>query len=139
VEDKGIELGVDAAITRSINTFANYSHQWKPKAVGFPLSEINLPPRHRFNAGFDFTYRRALGNLSVNYTDEAFWQDVLDVRFHGTTEAYTIVNTTFGVRWADGKTVTSVKVTNLLNKELMQHIFGDVLKRHIVGEVRVAF
>ena len=46
---------------------------------------------------------------------------------------------TFGVRFADERVTTSVKVTNLANQEVMQHVFGDVLKRQVVGEVRVGF
>ena len=70
---------------------------------------------------------------------EAYWQDVLDARYAGITDAFTLVNAGFGVRWAGDRVTTSVKVTNLANQEVMQHIFGDVLKRQVVGEVRVAF
>jgi hypothetical protein len=35
--------------------------------------------------------------------------------------------------------VTSVKVTNLANQEVMQHIFGDVLRRSVVTEARFSF
>ena len=96
VKDKGIELGVDAAVNRYVNVFANYSYQWKPEIEDFPtgttINDINWPAKNRFNAGFNFSYDEFLGNLSVNYTDEAYWQDVLDARFAGTTDAYTLVN-----------------------------------------------
>jgi hypothetical protein len=46
----------------------------------------------------------------VSYTDEAFWQDVLD--FRGLTDAYTLLNAGFGVTWADGKIVSSIKARN---------------------------
>jgi len=49
------------------------------------------------------------------------------------------VNGGFGVRWAGERLVTSVKVTNLANQEMLQQIFGDVLKRQMVGEVRLTF
>jgi outer membrane receptor protein involved in Fe transport len=139
VDDKGIELGVDAALNRYVNVFTNYSHQWEPEVDGFPITEINLPPNNRFNAGFNFSYSRFLGNLAVSYTDDAFWQDVLDERFAGRTDAYTLVSGGVGVRWAGERVVTSLKVTNLTNKEIMQHIFGDILKRQVVGEVRFTF
>ena len=83
--------------------------------------------------------RRFLGDLSVNYSGSAFWQDVLDDPYHGTTEAYTLVNGGFGVRWADSKVTTSVKVINLANQDVQQHVFGDILKRQVVGEMRVQF
>jgi outer membrane receptor protein involved in Fe transport len=77
--------------------------------------------------------------MSVSYAGSAFWQDVLDDRFHGTTDDYTLVNGGFGVKWADRRLTTSVKVVNLLNQDVQQHVFGDILKRQVVGEVRVEF
>ncbi len=137
VKDKGIELGVDVAVNRYLNVNTNYSYQWQPIAVGFPLSEVNLPPRNRFNAGFDFGYRRWLGNMNVSYTDDAFWQDVLDSRYSGVTQPFTTVNGTVGVKWFDDRVTTSLKVNNLGNRSVVQHVFGDVMKRQIVGEVRI--
>ncbi len=136
---KGLELGVDTAANQYVSLFVNYSYQATPEPEGFDISELNLPPKNRFNAGANFTYSRFLGNLSVSYSDDAFWQDVLDDRFHGTTEAYTLVNAGFGVRWASDRVTTSVKATNLGNQDVQQHVFGDVIKRQIVGELRVQF
>jgi hypothetical protein len=62
---------------------------------------------------------------------------VLDDRYHGTTEAYTLVNAAVGLRWAHDRVTTSLKATNLGNQDVQQHVFGDILKRQIVGEVRV--
>ena len=143
VKDKGIELGADTAVNRFVNVFANYSYQWKPEIEEFPagvtINDVNWPAKNRFNAGFNFSYQRYLGNMSINYTDEAYWQDVLDVRFAGTTDAFTLVNGAFGVRWLGERVVTSVKVTNIGDQEVQQHIFGDILRRQIAGEVRVGF
>jgi hypothetical protein len=50
-----------------------------------------------------------------------------------------LINGTFGVRWAGERLVTSIKVTNLTNEDVLQHVFGDVLKRQIVGEARITF
>ena len=139
VTQKGLELGVDSAVNNHVNAFVNYSFQGEPEPEGFDLSELNLPPTHRFNVGVSFSSSRFLGNLSVSYTDDAFWQDVLDDRYHGTTDAYTLVNGGFGVRWFNNQLTTSIKVVNLANEEVQQHVFGDVLKRQVVGEVRVSF
>jgi len=49
------------------------------------------------------------------------------------------VNCSFGVRWSEGKVVTSVKAMNLFNEEIRQHIFGDILKRRVFGEIRLGF
>jgi outer membrane receptor protein involved in Fe transport len=139
VKDKGFELGVEAMVTRDVNVFANYSYQADPVIEGFDPREANAPANNRFNAGFNFSHGRFLGNLDVNYSGSAYWQDVLDLRFAGTTDAYTLVNGAFGVRWAGERVVTSVKVMNLGNSEVQQHIFGDVLRRQVVGEVRFGF
>jgi len=50
-----------------------------------------------------------------------------------------MVNGGIGVRWAGEKLVTSLKVTNIGNTEVQQHIFGDIVRRQIVGEARITF
>jgi hypothetical protein len=49
------------------------------------------------------------------------------------------VNAAFGVRWFDDRITTSIKTTNLGNVEAQQHIFGDIIRRQVVGEVRFQF
>ena len=139
VKDKGFELGVEASATRDINVFVNYSYQADPVIVGFDPREANSPANNRFNAGFNMSHGRFLGNLDVSYSGSAYWQDVLDLRYAGTTDAYTLVNGAFGVRWSGEKIVTSIKIMNIGNSEVQQHIFGDVLRRQVVGEVRLGF
>ena len=139
VHDKGIELGVDAVVNRYLSVFTNYSYQADPDVEGFDPSEINFPANNKFNIGFNGNYERYFGNLSVNYTDSAYWQDVLDQRYAGTTDAFTLVNMGLGVKWSQDRLVTSLKINNLLNSEVQQHIFGDIIKRQVVGEVRYSF
>jgi len=45
----------------------------------------------------------------------------------------------FGVRWNDGKYTTSLKVSNLMNADIQQHVFGDIMKRQLVAELRMKF
>jgi outer membrane receptor for ferrienterochelin and colicins len=143
IKDKGFELGVDAAVNQYVNVFTNYSFQAMPVAEDLPpgttINDINWPAKNRVNAGFDFSRGRFLGNLLASYTGEAYWQDVLDLRYAGTTDAYTLINGGVGVRWAGERVVTSVKFINLANEDVLQHIFGDVLKRQVIGEVRFTF
>ena len=75
-----------------------------------------------------------LGNLSVSYVDDAFLQDVLDARFAGPTEAYTQVNGAFGVKFLRDKLTATIKVINLLDEDIQSHVFGDILKRQVIGE-----
>ena len=135
---KGLELGLDTS-TKYVNFFTNYSYQAKPEPDGFDISELNLPAKNRFNIGGSLNDARFIANISISYSDSAFWQDVLDDRYHGTTKSYTLVNGGFGVRWAGDRLTTSIKATNLANQAVQQHIFGDILKRQIVGELRVPF
>ena len=137
---KGFELGIDTPVNKYVDAFANYTFQATPDPKDFDLSELNLPPKNRFNVGVNFSRQRYLGNFSIGYTDDAFWQDVLDAPYHGTTKAYTLVNAGFGVRWGNKDQITtSIKGTNLANQTVQQHVFGDITKAQVVGELRVQF
>ena len=120
------------------DVFANYSWQDEPDPEDFPITELNLPPTHRVNAGVAFTYAKFMGNLSVSYSDDAYWQDVLTAPYSGTTEAYTLINGGVGYRW-NNQFTTSIKAINLTNDEIQQHVFGDIMKRQVVAELRVNF
>ena len=139
VRNKGIELGADALIGRGWNGFVNYSWQAEPEPIGFDISELNLPPTNRFNLGVGYSADRYFGSVSLNYQDDAYWQDVLDARYAGPTEAFTTVNGAFGVRWASGRVTTSIKVNNLFNEQIQYHVFGDIMKRQVLGELRMQF
>jgi len=143
IREKGIELSVDHRIGRGISAFANYSWQADPTILAdanpYPASELALPPTNRFNIGFNADTTRYLGSASVNYADKAFWSDVLSAPFHGFTDAYAMLNGSFGVKWDGGHVTTLLKGTNLTNRDIMQHVFGDILKRSIVAEVRFAY
>jgi outer membrane receptor protein involved in Fe transport len=136
---RGLELGVNGPVTADIDAFVNYSWQGTPDPKDFDLSELNIPAKNRMNVGFTYSHGRYLGDLSVNYSGSAFWQDVLDDPFHGTTKGYTLVNGGVGVRWSKNKVTTSLKVVNLANQKVQQHVFGDILKLQVVGEMRVRF
>ena len=147
IRNKGVELSVEHSFDRNWNAYANYSWQGEPEPqdpVGsperYPTEEISLSPANRFNAGVSFNNDRFIGSGSVNWTDDAFWVDVLDRSTHGPTDAYTMVNASFGVKWgSDGRIVTSIKGTNLLNEKIQQHIFGDIIKRSLMAELRARF
>jgi outer membrane receptor protein involved in Fe transport len=137
-QTQGIELGIDGAVSRHVNAYANYSYQPDPKP-NFDKSEINLPPNNRFNAGVNASQGRYFGDVSVSYQGKAYWQDVLDARYAGWTNSFTLLNGSFGIKWMGGKLTTTIKGTNLANQEVMQHIFGDVLKRAISADMRISF
>ena len=137
---QGFEVGVDSSVNNNVGVYANYSWQGEPEPKDFELSELNIPAEHRFNAGFNFTVNRFLGSLGISYSDEAFWQDVLDARYHGRTDAYTLVNATAGVRFGARNNIQLLlKGTNLMNEDIQQHIFGDIIKRQFGAEMRINF
>ena len=82
---------------------------------------------------------RWLANASYSWVDDAYWQDVLGADYSGPTDAYSQVNGAFGIKWGGDKLITSVKVINLLNADIQSHVFGDYLKRQVIGELRVTF
>jgi outer membrane receptor protein involved in Fe transport len=139
VRQKGVELGVEGLVTDALTAYVNYSYQPEPEPEGFDISELNLPSQHHFNIGAGYNGPKWLGNVGVSYASSAFWQDVLDSRFHGSTEAFTITSATVGYKWRGDRLVTSLKITNLFDEEILQHVFGDVTRRQIVGELRVGF
>ena len=136
----GAELWLDQRISRSASAWFNYSWQDKPTILDsdnpYLPTELALPPTHRVNVGATVDGTRFLGNASVSTATKAFWTDVLTSEFHGYSDGYTMVNGSFGVKWNSGAVTTLLKVTNLFNQSIQQHIFGDILRRTVVGEVR---
>ena len=136
----GVELWLDQRFSRALAASVNYSWQSAPKILDDPnpylSSELNLPPTHRFNAEVNWNGSRLRGSASVNAATDAFWSDVLTAGYHGYTDAYATVNGSFGVKWAGGAITTTVKVNNIFNQTIQQHIFGDLLRRTVLGEIK---
>jgi outer membrane receptor protein involved in Fe transport len=143
VKNKGIELGIDGALTDNVSGFITYAFQADP-IPSFPgltdaqaIGEINLPSKHQFSVGLSGNTDRLFGTISLNRASRAFWQDVLDSRFHGYTNANTTVNATVGMHFSEGRYSLALKATNLMNEQIQQHIFGDVVKRTVVAEFKM--
>ena len=142
LSQRGIEAWVEQRIGASASVWGNYSWQDRPTVLEaddpYPLTRLNLPPAHRVNVGASLNGRRFLGDLSVHHATAAFWSDGLTSEYHGYSPAYTLVNATAGVKWRDGRWTTLVRVGNLLNTTIRQHIFGDLLRRSVIGELRIS-
>lgn len=136
ITDRGLELSADVRVTAATSAFANYTWQAEPEPRGFDISELNLPPTHRFNAGVSVARGRYFGSLIGSFVDTAFWQDT---GYRGATDAYTLVDGGFGVHSTDRMMTVAVRATNLLDKPVQQHVFGDVIRRTVTGEVRFQF
>ncbi len=137
VRNQGVEVGIDARPLPTLRVFANYSWQDKPRAKGLAQSLVNLPPENRFNLGGELRRERLEANVQLSYADEAFWADVLDARFFGFTDSYTLVNAGLGWWWLPGRLQTSLKVSNVLNERVQQHVFADLLSRRAIVELRL--
>ena len=141
VRESGMELGLTGR-RGNFGGFVNYSWQAEPVVDGFgeeDADEISIPAAHRINAGLDAGFGAVDLGLSLNYTDRAYWTDVLTAEYHGWTEAFTMVNATLAVNLMEGRFQPSVRVINLLNQEIQNHIFGDVLRRQVIGGLRYRF
>lgn len=141
LRQKGLEISVDHRLNAAFSAFANYSWQAKPTILDdpnpYPAQELAFPPTNRFNIGFNYDGPRMLGSASLDYSDNAFWSDVLTSPYFGYSDSYTMVNGSIGAKWARQRVTTLVKVTNLFNEDIQQHVFGDILKRSVVFEVRI--
>jgi outer membrane receptor protein involved in Fe transport len=143
IRQKGIEFSVEHRFDQQLTGFVNYSWQAQPRVLPdpnpYPAKYLALPPPHRVNAGVNFGTTRLLGSASVNHVSKAFWSDVLSDPYHGYSDAYTVVDGSIGMRWSSGKVITMVKVGNVFNADVQQHVFGDILKRSVVSEIRFSY
>ena len=78
-------------------------------------------------------------NLSVSYSDSAYWQDVLTAPYRGNDRGLHTGQRRLRLQ-VDGRPfTTTIKAMNLGNDEVQQHAFGDVIKRQIMAELSVNF
>ena len=141
IRQTGLELWLEQPFSRSLAASVNYSWQSEPEILDDPNpylpAELGLPPTHRFNAAVRWNGARWLGSASVHAATDAFWSDVLTAGYHGYTDGYATVNGSVGVKWRSGAITTTVKVNNVFNQTVHQHIFGDLLRRTVLGELKV--
>ncbi len=144
IRNRGVEASIDHRLNRTVSFFANYSWQDTPEILRassdktpFPANQLGIPAKHRFNVGLGYNGPLLFGNANVNYASKALWVDVLTSGYAGFTDAYSMLNAAVGVKLGNGKVIVSLRGTNLANERIQQHIFGDILKRSLVFEVRL--
>ncbi len=138
IVDQGVEVGLTGRAGDGWNWFFNYSWQDEPDVTNIDISQINLSPENRFNAGLGYSGERYFFNGNVNYQDEAFWTDVLDSRFFGPTEEFTQLNVAVGVHVGEHATF-QVNGQNVTDEDVQQHVFGDIITRKVTGQVTLDF
>jgi len=138
--DKGVELTLQQRVGTDWSWFVNASWQAKPTFKGLlddPEVSQNRPPEYRANLGLSYDSGSFFANTNVNYQDEAYWADVpLAV---GSTKAFTSVNLAVGFRLLDERMTLQVIGSNVLDEDIQQHYFGDILSRKVVGQVGFRF
>ncbi|MGH9374089.1 MAG: TonB-dependent receptor [Vicinamibacterales bacterium] len=136
IDESGFELAVDAPILRGVTLGGTYSLQTTPEveSTGAAPVPVNLPPRHRASSRVSVDRGRIMGTAGVTFTDRAFWTDVL--AFQGWTDSFWLLDATLGVRFNRGRIAWLVKGTNLADRRVQHHIFGDVIRRRVTTEIR---
>lgn len=139
----GLELSLEHRLNANVSFFTNYTYQSNPVALRdanpFPKAQLFKPPNHLFNLGADFLFNQYFASGNIQYVGSAFWTDVLNPTFWGPTDAFTMVNASFGRKWRGGAIVTSINLANLFNEDIQQHVFGDIIKRSTTAECRFIF
>lgn len=133
--NKGFELGGRWQLIPRNTLVASYSYQADPDIEGIPEEEVGTPPNHRIHVGWNGFHQQWFYGASVNYTGKAYWTDVLDQRYWGTTDAFTTVDASIGYMFMNGLAEASLRATNLFDTDALQHIYGDIIGRRIVGEI----
>jgi len=139
VVDVGVETSFDARLSAGLSMYVNHSFQKTPDVSKDTPIQLNVPARHRVNAGVNASHGRFFGSLSVSTSTRAFWADVQP--YTGYTKGYTLANGTAGARFTMGRGEGSLalKVINIGDDKIRQHIFGDLLRRRASLELRVSF
>jgi outer membrane receptor protein involved in Fe transport len=139
VIDAGIETSLDARLATGLSMYVNHSFQKTPDVSDDTPILLNVTARHRFNAGVSASRGRYFGSLSLSTASRAFWADIQP--YTGWTERFTLINGTAGVRFPmrGGDGSLALKVVNVGDDEIRQHIFGDLLKRRVSVELRLKF
>jgi outer membrane receptor protein involved in Fe transport len=143
VTQKGLELGWDSAFGPTMTYYINYSYMNEPEP-NFPgfttaqaLTEVNIPAKHRFNYGVTASLWKIFYTMDASFVGQSYWQDVLDSRYSGKTDKYVMSNLLIGTKFSNDRAILQMRVNNLSNVAVQQHIFGDVMKRSIMLELKI--
>ena len=146
MRNAGLELSASHTFRQGITLFGNYSYQRLPEMLDPigdpnrpPSDTVHTPPRQRFNIGANYNGPTYLGNLTVNRSDEAFFAQGVQPFYYGYSDPYTLVSLSFGRRWKASRMTTNLKVLNLLDDEVKQHVFGDIMRRTVMLEALFKF
>lgn len=148
VRNDGLELGVAWLGPRGMSAALNYSWQSDPVSAGIPMSDridearrehatgtpdttdfVNIPARHRLSLSGQIDRPRWFAAASWDYISGTFWQDVLTSDYWGFVPGYHLVGVRGGWRFPRTGLELTAQITNLLNRPIQQHIYGDIIER----------
>jgi outer membrane receptor protein involved in Fe transport len=134
--ESGFEAGLHLPLRGGVAAAATYSLQTEPDVAPSTPSPVavNIPPRHRASMRLTGDRGRLLGSAGLSFTDRAFWTDVL--AFQGWTDSFWLLDGTVGVRFGRGRVTWLAKGTNLADRRVQHHIFGDIIRRRLTTELR---
>ena len=142
LRSRGVEMALDSDWSDHVWTRLSYTWQDEPALTDavaqFPTT-VNLPPTHQMCLLLGGTRGDWRGSFGATYVDRAFWSDALDPRFWGFTTDYFLVNLSVARTIPRAHSEVVLNVTNLLNKKVQQHAFGDIIRRRAVVEYRLRF
>jgi len=152
----GIELGTHWNGPNGLSLGLNYSWQSIPRADGIPMdrridtviaedaagmdldgdglvadtaSFVNIPAENRIAFSARLDRAQWYTSLNIDHVGETFWQDVLTSDFWGYVPDYTLVGLKGGYRFRRSPLEITAQVSNLLDDDIQQHIFGDIVDR----------
>ncbi len=135
ITNRGIEASLNSAWGARAWSAVSYTWQRKPELTdtdpAFPIA-LNDPARHQVSALVGGRFGAWRGSAGVTWVDRAYWADVVvtDARLRGYTPAFTLVNAS--ATWTVRRGVDVVfKGTNLFDRRVQQHVYGDVIGRSL--------
>jgi outer membrane receptor protein involved in Fe transport len=142
LRNQGVELTMNSRWPRSIWTSLAYTFQATPRLTDVnPAAQIpvNRPPRHQASGVLGWSVAPWRGSIGVNYAARAFWADVFpaDPRLTGYSGSYTMVNASAAYRLPRKPVELVVDATNMFDRKIQQHVYGDVIRRSVVASVRI--
>lgn len=135
ITNQGVEAALNSSWRGNTWSSLSYGYQAQPTLTEsdptLPVS-LNEPPGHQFSALVGGRYGAWKGSAAAIFVGRTFWSDVLatDPRMRGFADAFTVINTS--ASYAARPSVELVlKATNLLNRQVQQHAYGDIIGREV--------
>jgi outer membrane receptor protein involved in Fe transport len=142
IRNRGFESSLNSGWGTSFWTVLAYTWQDRPRLGDtnplFPVT-LNLPSRHQASATVGGTHGRWKGSAGITYTSRAFWADVFDPRFWGYTGSYLLANASIEHAFPVWRLEGVLRATDLFDRKVQQHAFGDIIRRRATLEIRKRF